>query len=459
MEFNAIGKNKPAVKTTAKKDAPINLAVRLEKIEISADKASFFHGFRIDTGEAVSVRMMSVEEGALVNKRATETTEEVLARMKKQYVGVGESHRPRASEIADPKHKTHCQPGGLMMFTKAVKNDAGSYRAHWVETMEKEAGAGCVQEMANVRIVTQKDPLDEKKTLSKVVAQIVRPNDAVVLKQNNLMESLNSAFDPLNAAGEKRKPFVFVRLIDAQNGKVMVPPIVASAKYFPVERKDFDTGEEFTNFYASPAAESIANLMNEENTGEAATMIRSALFGLAQKEGYPVFPDTIDDDVKTDMMMITDNARSGAMTIEMIPGENINAGPAATASIMKAVETQPHNPMNTIFTVRNDNGRVTELRFTPTYLTTLMGKDGHRLFTKHVVADLYPQAKAMQQLATVNDHATAAKEAKARSAEANATHIEVPDGLPFDPSALDGASHDDVNAKLQASSEALEAGM
>lgn len=460
MEFTSLGKTGSGSVKTAKKDLPINLAVRLERVEISNDKPSLFHGFRMDTNEPVSVRMMTVDEGVFINKRKAETSEECKARLHKQYIGTGEAHRPRPAEVANASDKRHCEAGGLLMFTKAVKNEDGTFRAHWVDTIERTAGAGCDKVMAHIRVEDIRDEKDRTKIIGvQVVADVVRPDDAVVVNNANLVEVLQSAFDNKNANDEKRKPFIFVRLIDVSNGKIVLPPARGSAKYNAIERRDPDTGEEFTLREAAVSGDSIVNLISAENKSQDGMIIRAALMGLTKDPEYPEYPVGTSDDMIKELNMITDAVRSGALSVEIVPGERIGAGPATRASIEKAAKTQPNNPINTLYTVRNENGRTMERRFCETYLTTLVGKDGHRLFTKAVPVDCFPQARPMKSMATVNDHRAAAAEAQERSADAGATHVEVPETMPFDPSALDGKGHDEVNEKLLASAAALEVEM
>lgn len=455
MQFNALGKGNGAANKKAKRDLPVNKAVRLDHIEIGNNAPSFFYGFEIGTNEPIKVRMMTIEEGVAVNGRKGESLEEVKTRLQNQYAGSGEKHRPRPSEIANVGHKAHCEAGGLLMFTKCLRSEDGSYRAHWVETLERQHGAGCDKVLAHIRAEDIKDK-DKKVTGFQVVADVVNPDRAVMLNKENLVATLTSAFANRNGE-EKRKPFVFARLVDPETGSIVLPPARANAKYDEHSSKDADTGQEFKVFEAASAEDSIKNLFNPENTSQDALVIRAAVFGLGDQPGYMDHTGITNDALKADLNSITDAVRAGALQVEIIPGERISAGPASRASIEKAVKGNPNHPLNTIYTVRNENGFAKERRFCDTFLTTKLGKDGHRYFTKAVPADLFPTMQGVAKLATVNDHKATAEASKVRAAEAVATDVVVNEDMSLDPALLDGSAGEDVDSKLTQSAAALDA--
>lgn len=453
MQFNALGKTGGGNKK-AKKDLPVNIAMRLDHIEVGEGKPSFFHGFIVGSNEPVKVRMMTIDEGVAVNGRKGEEVEQVKARLQSQYAGTGEKHRPRPTEIANANHKAHCEAGGLLMFTKALRNEDGSFRAHWVETLERSAGAGCDKVLAHIRAEDIKDK--GKVTGYQVVADVVNPDGAVMLNKGNLVSTLTTAFANRNG-DEKRKPFVFARLVNPATGEIVLPPARANAKYDPVETTDADTGQVFKVYEAAAAEESIKNLFNPENTGQDALVIRAALYGLGDQPGYPEYKDVSNDALVKDLNTITDAVRAGTLQVEVVPGERISAGPATRASIEKAVKGNPNHPINTLYTLRNENGFAKERRFCETFLTTKMGKDGHRYFTKAAPADLYPAMQTVAKLATVNDHKAASEASKARAAEAVATEVVVSEDMSLDPASLEGLPGDDLDSKLSQSAAALDA--
>lgn len=453
MQFNALGKNGGGNKKQ-KKDLPVNIAMRLDRIEMTEGKPSFFHGFVVGSNEPVQVRMMTIDEGVGVNFRKGEELEATKARLQSQYAGTGEKHRPRPTEIANANHKAHCEAGGLLMFTKCLKNEDGTYRAHWVETLERTAGAGCDKVVANIRAEDVKDA-NKKVVGFQVVADVVNPDGAVMLDKNNLVSTLSAAFANRNGE-EKRKPFVFVRLVNPETGAIVLPPARANAKYEEQKISDPDTGENFTVYEAAVAEESVKNLFSPENTSQDAMVIRAALFGLGNDEGYPEYKDVANEALLKDLQSVTDAVRSGALMVEAVPGERIGAGPATRASIEKAVKGNPNHPINTQYTLRNENGYAKERRFCPTFLTTKLGRDGHRYFTKAVPADLYPAMQTVAKLATANDHKATAQAAKDRAAEAVATEVVVDDSMALEPALLEGTP-EEVDAKLTQSASALEA--
>lgn len=459
MDFKALGKNSQTVPKKAKADVPFNVAMRLESIEINEGKPGVYNGFDVRTNEPVSVRMMTVEEGVTTNKRVNESREECEARIKKQYIGTGEVHRPRPSEVANKAHKTHCEAGGLIMFTKCMKNEDGTVRAHWVDTLERSPGAGCDLKMAHIRIEDIRDPKDSKiVTGTQVVIDVVHPEKAVVLNAENAMATLLSTFNNRNGE-EKLKPFAFVRLINPQDGKIVLPPARANADYIEVAKTDYETGEEFSAREAADAAASITALMSPDNATQDGLVIRAAIHGIGDVPGYPLYEGVTNEAVLADLNQITDAVRSGALVIEVVPGERIAAGPATRASIIKSVKGNPRNPMNSLYTVRDDRGFATERRFAETFITTKLGKDGHRLFTKAVPADCFPKGLSMMKLATANDLKGLPGASVERAAGATAQEVETPDDMPFDPTALDKDVSADVDAALAQSADTLSATM
>lgn len=452
VEFKSLGQSKSA--KTPKKDVPVNVALRLENIEISNDKPGFFVGFDALTNEPVRVRMMSVDEGVAVNLRAGGNADEVKAKLNKQYVGHDAAHRPRPAEINDPAQKVHCQTGGLLIFTRCLKNEDGSYRAHWVETLEKTPGSGCEKNMVHVAIDKVFDKADKKTVIgTNVVADVAYTDKAVMLNQENTLGTLQAAF--ANKDGDvKRRPFVTLRLIDANTGAVVLTPARANAKYLETVRMDHDTGVEHTNYDADTAENSISRLLSQEaGKGENALIVRGAMWALTGQAGEPDLADITDDAVKSDVHQIIAAIRSGAVVVEAIPGERLSAGPATRASILKASGANPNNPINW-YTKRNANGFATERRFADTFVTTALGKDGYRYFSKAVMVDCYPKPLPLEQIATVNDHKGVADASQKRAADQGAGIDEKVE--PFNPGSLDSIPTDQVDAKLAASAAAID---
>lgn len=457
MKFNSLqGGRGNNPRKVAKADLPINLAVRLDKIELGKDGApSYFHGFAVGSNEAVAVRMMTVAEGVQVNARQGEEGEDTKKRVHKMYVGDGEAHRPKPVEVNNPAHKTHCAPGGLLLFTKCLRNEDGTYRAHWAETLERESGAGCDVVTAHLRI-REKPGANGKPGQKQVFADILSPEAATILTQDNVVTTLTSALAPTAHDVEKRRPFAAFRLVGAADGKVHVIGRV-DPKYVEGKIDDPDTGESFKTFTAAPAEESVKNIFNPENDNRDLRVIRAALHGLGAAEGYPEFKD-VSDEVKKDLQDVTDHVRSGALKVEVIPGERISAGPATRASMIKSAENNKYHPLNN-YSRKDADGNFQFPLYAKTFLVTMVGKDGARFFSKAVPVDLYPQTKSLKSLATANDFKAAAAEAQSRVAVDVAPERELhEDARPVEPAEMDTLPGESMEAQLAQSEAALAGG-
>ena len=440
MEFKSLS-GKPSVTKKPRRELPVNIAMRLDHIALGTDgNASFFRGFRVGDEEPIAVRMMTIDEGIEVNVRSIqpekdgdptiESNDTVRARLVQQYSGTGDKHRPKPAEIASPTNKTHCETGGLLMFTKCKPNPDGSFRAHWVETLEAKPGSGCDKVTAHVSVKPEYKDCTPTGNC-RVFADVVNPDKAVMVTQENAMATLAMAL--ANKDGDvNRKPFAVIRLVNAETGKLETDPVRVSAKYDKHEITDGDTGQKYDQFSASPATESISQLFNPEyNPNRDVMVARAALFGLGKVPGYPNYKGVDEPDLVADLNSITDYVRGGALKIEVIPGERINAGPSTRASISAAVGSNKNHPINRY---TGKVGSHYEARFCETFITTQVGKDGNRFFTKASPVDLYPGMTSLKFMATANDHVAVASEALARSKDASAD-VPVSTDAEYDPSA------------------------
>jgi hypothetical protein len=461
MQLNAIGIG--SGKRAAKSELPQTVVVRLTEIRTEPGKAGVFHGMNVDSGEPIAVRLMTVSEGVAVGKRSDETVEKATERITTQYVGNGQSHRPRPAEIGNPSEKTHCAPGGLMMFTKVLPNQDGTFRAHWAETLESKPGARCEKVVASVHIGEVTDPNDRTKVTGQYVyADVIKPEAAVVLNADNADAVLAVAF--ANRDGDvARSPFILARLVDAEDGKVYtaLPEVKISAKLIEEKVPDPDTGTERVVRRPGDAAQTIAFINDPTNKLRDALVVRAALHGALGKEGYADLGD-VPDVQKADLNTITDAVRDGAYLFEVIPGERIPAGPATKSSLMKAFKANENHPLNFYKGrqfLEDGTGEKKERNvrnYFDTYLTTKVAEGGHVYFTKVAAADARPQKTSLYTIATANDFKAPAAEAKARAAEANAGVVEV-DEAEFDPNALTtGVDEKGVDAQLSASAATLE---
>lgn len=464
MQLNGLGVNARKNERAKKADLPQTMIMRLSAIVTELNKPGFFQGVDVKTGEAVAVRMMNVAEGVLVNKREDESAEAAEARIKKQYIGEGESHRPRPSEIANPNHKTHCAPGGLMAFTKVVKNDDGTYRAHWAETIESKAGASCEMVMAHVSIGEITDRDDRSKVTGAYVAvDQIFPDAAHYLSAENAMTVIEVAFAN-NHEGVQRSPFLLARIIDTESGSVVteLPEMRVNAKLVEQKVYDHDNGTETLIRRPGTAAETFAHIMDPENVLRDAMIMRAALVAVQQPTGYADFADSVPDSTKASLNSITDGIRSGAYKYEVIPGERINAGPATKSSLLKSWKGNAKHPLNFykgeqfLDDGTGEKKKRTVKRYFETYVTTKIGENGYKYFTKAVGAEAFPAVISLYNLATANDSKTPAEEAKKRAEEARAGVVDTSEEE-FDPTALTtGVDTAGVDANLAASSAALE---
>jgi hypothetical protein len=462
MQFSALGVG-GAKRAAAKGEKPQTIVMRLTDIKLEPNKPGYFHGVNADTGEAIAVRLMTVDEGAAVNKRQDESYEQAKDRLNKQYVGSGQSHRPRPSEINNPSEKVHCAPGGLIMFTKALPNEDGTFRAHWAETLESKPGAVCEKVLASVHIGEITDREDRSKvTGSYVYADVIKPEHAAVLTKDNAELVLQAAFT--NRDGDvQRSPFVLARVVSAEDGKVLtsLPELKVNAALVEETIDDPDSGTSKKVKRPGDAAQTLAWINDPTNTARDSMILRAALHGALGKDGYADFGEA-PDNAKAELNQITDAIRSGSYHFEVIPGERISAGPATKSSLLKAWKEKENHPLNFYkgrAWLEDASGEKRERNvrnYFDTYLTKKVGDGGYPYFTKAVAAEAFPKKANLYTVATANDFKTPVAEAKARAAQADAGVV-ASDEDEFDPNALTGSvDTKGVDAQLTASAASLE---
>lgn len=459
--------NSKTAKRVPRADQPKTVVMRLQAIKPTQDGPTFFHGFHAGTGEPVSVRLMDVNEAlAVVGSKFAADRDASLAKLTDLFGGKGEKRRPRPSEFANPDHKVHCEPNGLMVFTRCLPNEDGSYRAYWPETLAASAGVACDRVHANIVLDRRWNDVT-KRIQETVAADIVKPEDAVVLNPDNAVPTLMAAMAPIvtiNGEPVGRRPFVFLRLISKEDGTMPLAPARVHAAYVPTAKKDHDTGLEIVRHDAAPADESVKKIMTpagkDERITQDALVARAMIFGLGDEPGYPDFSDA-EERVVGDLKKIVDAVRSGDYVVEVVPGERIAAGPATRASLLKQgfagddpkAAYKANHPVHMFWSPRDEKGFVKERRFLPTYLTTEIGKDGLRFFTKNVLEDYNPGKVTINTLATVNDLKNEAGAAKERVEDAQLTEA---DGMGFDPTAIDEVAERTADGKLASAAAALD---
>ncbi|KVV07449.1 hypothetical protein [Burkholderia ubonensis] len=453
--LNANGANKKK-----RKEVPKNVVIRLDRIVNEPNKAAVFHGMDADTNEPVRIRMMSVDEGALANARNGELLDAAKARIEAQYVGTGEKHRPRPSEIGNPQNKVHCAQGGLLMFTKVLPAEDGLLKAHWVETFESGPGVACQKVRAHIAVGEIRDRENKERVVSSFVhADIIKPDAATILTGGNAEDFLLGAF--ANRDGEAlRKPFVLMRLV-GQDGAVItdlpemrVNPLVVEEKI-----KDFDLGIEKPVYRIAGAEDTLKHIMSPDNVERDALILRSVLYGLSEEPGYPDFGKVESEQLRGDLNKIVDAVRNGAVVAEAIPGERISAGPATKASFLKQAQNANH-PLHqyrgTQFVPTIEDGKEVRKQrdnvkfYFDTYITTKVGAGDYRYFVKAAPAELFPRKDSLYTLATSNDHKATAEASRERVATETSELVDTT-GDQFDPDALSN-----VDGQLAAAADAVE---
>lgn len=462
MQLNALNVNNNSGKKR-KADVPKTLVMRLNEIVNEPNKPAFFHGIDVDTNEPVSVRLMNVDEGAMANRRQDETLEDAKARISNQYIGTDAKHRPRPSEFRTPGNKVHCGQGGLLIFTKAVKNPDGTFRAHWAETLDSKPGTECQKVMAHISVGEIKDKENpEKVTASFVNADIIKPEAASILTSQNAQDVLMSAFANHDGVA-RRNPFVLARLAYSTDGHIIneLPEIRVAAAMIEEEIIDYDNGVNRKVRRVGTPDQTLAKIMDPENMVRGDQILRSVVYGLSGADGYPDFTKVTDDSLRGDLHAIVDAIRDGSVVAEVIPGERITAGKATKASFLKQATNAKH-PLHQYkgqqyLPTVEDGQEVRKPRnvkyFFETYLTTKVEADlDYRYFTKAVPAEMFPTRSSGYTVATANDFSATAEASKQRAEEAASPLVDA-SAESWDPEALAG---DGIDEQLARSAESVE---
>ncbi|MBN3729382.1 hypothetical protein [Burkholderia sp. Tr-20390] len=459
MQLNALSANGAAKKK--RKEVPKNVVIRLDRIVNEPDKPAVFHGMVVDTNEPVRIRMMTVDEGALANARNGELLDAARARIESQYVGTGEKHRPRPSEIGNEKSKVYCAKGGLLMFTKVLPAEDGLLKAHWVETFESGPGVACQKVRANIAVGEIRDRENKERVISSFVyADVIKPEAAVILNADNAQDFLLESFSNRGEDNSVRKPFVLMRLVgDGGNVITDLPEMRVGAAVVEDSIRDHDAGIDKKVYRPAAADETLKHIMNPENVDRDAMIMRAVLYGLSDQPGYPDYSKVENEHMRADLNMIVDNVRSGAVTAEVIPGERISAGPATKASFLKQAQNEKH-PLHqyrgTQFIPTIEDGKEVRKQrdhlkfYFDTYITSKVGAGDYLYFVKAAPADLFPTKQSLYTLDTANDHKATAEASRERVSTAASELVDTT-GEAFDPDALSN-----VDGELAASVDAVD---
>jgi hypothetical protein len=387
---------------TPKKRAPIeNVAVRIKDIEVNEDAFSFFVGNRIDNDAEVRIRLMTVEEAVEANRRK-EANEGDLERSRKYFTekfATGTHIRPNAQKFADPAAKEHVQPGGVVLFDRAIKNDDGTYRAQWASTIAPSP------ENEAMKVVIHLDGRDENPSQAQkatVRATIVNPDKAILLTPENRAAALEGMLLPTTKAGNPRNPSPVLRvtLSDGSPAHAILPTMTKSEI-----KKDFNTGLErkiATVLSPNDAIDAIlANPdMGKTQNGKMAKAILSGLTGKpADWSGVP------EGSVQT-LQKLAANITAGKTPVIAIPGERVYAGPQAAKKMMAdaAKNTAMSKLLNQVETVEiTVNGQPVKTHH-PTYTEAYVGIFRHDNTKAPYLRDVFatspwPKQKKLADLA------------------------------------------------------------
>ncbi|WP_454727958.1 MULTISPECIES: hypothetical protein [Cupriavidus] len=445
----------------SKSQQPKTIVMRFEQLATNPNGPSYFHGFDVGTNEPVAVRLNTVEEGlAVVGQIAVNDRAAAEKMLKDQYIGTGEKRRPRPGEFVTAGNKVECKPGGMIAFTRCLPNADGSFRAHWPDTIARDPGAACELVHANVMADQYKDG---DKVSWVVAADVVDPKQAVVLDAGNAVPSLMAALAPQTVIdGEPigRRPFAYLRLRSKDNGTQPLDPVRINPAFVRNERVDHDGGGgTIVRHDVAPAEDSLKRLMqpgDDVKINSDMLAAKAMIFALSNEPGYPEFKGASEDNV-ADLRNIINAVREGSYAVELIPGERISAGPATRASILKSAFDESGSPkmkvpVHMFYSPRDERGYVKERRFVPTYLTTEIGKDGMRFFTKFLSQDHLPPKTVMKTVATENKFDTE----NTAEMDGNDGVDLADDAAGFDPSMMDAQAAASVDGKLASASAALD---
>lgn len=402
MQFSGLnGGGARKQRAGAKKVEPKTLVMRLNEVVIAPGKPGVFEGVNIETNEPIRVRMMTVDEGTVVNVRGDESLDDARKRVQAAYVGTDAAHRPRPQEVATKGQKVFCDAGGLLMFTKVLPSpgDEGLLMAHWVETLAAEPGAACEKVRGHLSAGTVQGA-------SYAYVDAIDPKAATVLTPDNAVDTLLAAFDN-QKDGVQRKPFVLLRLLDENNNVVTgLPETRVSAATIKDSITDPDTGTVKDVYTIGSAQQTLERIVDPATEDRHSMIMRAVIAGLNGDEGYPDYSKA-SPDMRQDLHSIVDAIKDGSIRAEVIPGERINAGPATRASLI-ASAANPKSPVN-FYTgsqwFPQADGTREEQKvhwYKDIYVTKKEGQNGYQYFIKANDAEQEQPKQSVFSLVTEN---------------------------------------------------------
>ena len=422
---------------TKRERTPIeNVAVRISDIQVNEDQPSYFIGNRLDNNEPIRVRLMTVAEAVDSNKRkdANQGDIERLTNYFTEKFVSGTHTRPTPNKFADPAAKEHVQPGGVVLFERATKNDDGSYRAQWANTVAPSPDSEVMIALVHL---DARDENPAQKQKATVRATIINPEAAVNLQGADRLNTIYAMMMDKDSKGNPRSPAPVLRLTlsDGSLAHAVIPAMTET-----IIKKDFTSGLDKKLSVVMSPDKAIEKLLNDPEIGKTQNgrLVKAALSGITGKPAE--WGTTVSENGKKTLERLAENVGNGTTPVMAIPGQRIYAGNQAAASMVKRA-TSPNSPMGRLLnSVENNTVEVNgePVKTTqPTYAEAVISVLRHQDTKAPFLRDVYTTSP-WPKFATLADIDLG------KSAQLTAERIQdIPDA------ALDtGISEDDLDSSM-----------
>lgn len=354
-----------------------NIAVRIKDIEINDEKPSYFIGNRLDNNEEIAVRLMTVDEAVAANLRRDDdgtNSARLLNYFTEKFV-TGTHTRPTPERFHDSTAKEHVQPGGVVLFDRAIPNEDGTYRAQWASTIAPSPEQEALRVMLHLDGREENAALGQKAT---VRATVLNPEAAVLLDKSDRLDTLYTMMMNKDARGKPRSPAPILRiaLSDGSLTHAIVPTMTTHEM-----KKDFNTGTEHKVVKVMEPALAIDAILASPDLGKTQNgkLVKALLSGLT---GKPANWTNVPEAARPILQKLAKNVADGVIPIIAVPGERLYAGNAA-AKKMVADATKPNTPMGKTLnrvetqniTVNDETVKTTQPLYTEAYIGIMRHKD------------------------------------------------------------------------------------
>jgi len=320
---NLAGSPKKSPATPAPSVKPERLFMRVERYETPGDNFHFAVGTRLDTGEAVRVRLNSLDETVADRPHAD------AAKIREQYVS-GSVKRPTIAEQS--KNEVV-----LLSFDDArllkAENGVSEYRAHWPKPLSLSKDAEAIVGLGTIALRAAGEDAFGKPQLAKSHVELIVGQTA--LTKDNADKALGDALAIKDEKGQAREPFAVVRIV--YEGKIYtaprIYPALEAAKVF-----DQNTGQHKEVKRLAPAAITLAGLADGKTAKNdlehrSFDYIRAAVAGV-KGEPEPAFHSKDETFVKA-ARNIFYGAQSGELQVELLAVQKIDFGKASSVNYLK----------------------------------------------------------------------------------------------------------------------------